>query len=101
LFFELQLADTTACNGDRSMFVAQINHMKMMCHQLIEMNAAFSLKDLKINGNDLMGIGYTGKRIGETLSALLECVISETCVNEADVLLEKAKALFRSIHNEA
>lgn len=99
LFFELQLADTTACSGDRDTFVAQINHMKMMCHQLIEMNEAFSLKDLKINGNDLMAIGYTGKAIGETLNALLECVISEICVNEADVLLEKAKELFSNSHH--
>lgn len=94
LFFELQLADTTACSGDRDAFVAQIYNMKSMCHLLIEKNEAFSLKHLKINGNDLMGIGYKGKAIGEMLNVLLECVISETCVNEADVLLEKAKALY-------
>ena len=49
------------------------------------------MKDLAVNGNDLLALGYQGKSIGETLNALLEGVLDETLPNERQALLDRAK----------
>lgn len=51
-----------------------------------------SLRHLRINGEDLIGLGIApGKQIGILLNALLEDVIEERVVNERDALLCEAK----------
>ena len=50
-------------------------------------NACFCLKDLAVNGHDLMGLGYTGKAIGACLNRLLEQVMEEKLPNEKEALL--------------
>lgn len=50
-------------------------------------NACLSLKDLAVNGNDLMALGYRGKAIGTCLNALLEQVVDERLPNERKALL--------------
>ena len=50
-------------------------------------NACFCLKDLAVNGHDLMGLGYTGKAIGACLNRLLEQVMEEKLPNKKEVLL--------------
>lgn len=54
-------------------------------------NACLTVKDLAVNGNDLLALGYQGKAIGETLNALLEGVLDETLPNERAALLDRAK----------
>ena len=54
-------------------------------------NACLTVKDLAVNGNDLLALGYQGKSIGETLNALLEGVLDETLPNERQALLDRAK----------
>lgn len=56
--------------------------------QIQEENACLSLKDLAINGHDLMAMGFQGKAIGKTLNGLLEKVIDEELPNERDALLK-------------
>ena len=64
----------------------------MEIEKIIEENQCFSLKDLAINGNDLIGIGFkTGKAIGTTLNLLLNKVINEECENDKEVLLKIVK----------
>ena len=53
-------------------------------------NACLTLKDLAVNGHDLMQLGFTGKAIGETLNALLEQVMDEKLPNEKEALLQFA-----------
>ena len=50
-------------------------------------DACLSLKDLAVNGNDLMALGYRGKAIGTCLNALLEQVVDERLPNERKALL--------------
>lgn len=53
------------------------------------------LKDLAVNGHDLMDIGIpAGKILGSILNELLEEVMNETMANEKDVLLKRAKEIF-------
>ena len=54
-------------------------------------NACLSLKDLAVNGRDLMALGLKGKAVGQTLNALLEEVLEERLPNEKQALLAFAK----------
>ena len=49
--------------------------------------ACLSLKDLAVDGHDLMDLGITGREIGQCLNALLEKVLEEALPNERDALL--------------
>ena len=53
--------------------------------------ACLNLKDLAVDGNDLMALGFRGKAIGSTLNRLLELVLDEQLPNERAALLEAAK----------
>ena len=50
-------------------------------------DACLSLKDLAVNGTDLITLGFQGKEIGACLSALLEQLIEERLPNERSALL--------------
>lgn len=61
----------------------------------IQQKDCFMLKDLAVNGHDLMDIGIpAGKILGSILNELLEEVMNETMANEKDVLLKRAKEIF-------
>ncbi len=49
------------------------------------------LKDLAVNGNDLMEIGYSGRAIGQMLNKLLDQVLEETLPNDREALLHQAR----------
>lgn len=53
-------------------------------------DACLSLKDLAVNGNDLMALGFHGKELGTCLDALLEQVVDERLPNEKEALLDWA-----------
>ena len=59
--------------------------------QLLEEDACFSLKQLKINGHDLLRLGFKGPAIGDTLESLLDSVVNGELPNEREVLLESAR----------
>jgi tRNA nucleotidyltransferase (CCA-adding enzyme) len=49
----------------------------------------FKVKDLEINGNDLMELGYSGKNIGDKLNKLYEMVLDGKIINRKDRLMEE------------
>ena len=53
-------------------------------------DACLGLKDLAVNGKDLMALGYRGRKIGTCLDALLEQVVDERLPNEKEALLDWA-----------
>ena len=57
--------------------------------------ACFSLKDLAVDGRDVMAAGLKGKAVGETLQALLEAVMDGRVPNERDALLAALPSLRR------
>lgn len=59
--------------------------------EILAENACLTVKDLAVNGNDLLALGYQGKAIGEALNALLEGVLDETLPNERQALLDRAR----------
>ncbi len=59
--------------------------------RLLAQKACFSLKDLAVNGNDLLKLGFPkGQAIGECLRWLLDEVIEQRLQNESTVLSEAA-----------
>ena len=55
--------------------------------EIKEKKEPFSVKNLVVNGNDLIGLGYTGKEIGEALKKALLYVIDNPDENEKEKLL--------------
>lgn len=62
-----------------------------LLHEIVNQNECFSIKDLKINGNDLINLGFKGQSIGNTLQKCLDAVIDEKIKNEYDELIKFAK----------
>lgn len=59
-----------------------------MLNEIINGNECFSIKDLKINGNDLIAIGFKGKDIGKALQKCLDGVIDGKVENNKNELLK-------------
>lgn len=75
--------------------IEKVNNIENIIAEVIQENECFSLKDLAINGKDLMSIGYkTGKELGNTLNTLLYMVIDGDCPNEKERLLQEAESLW-------
>ena len=65
--------------------------IRSILKQLQAERACLTVKDLAVNGHDLMALGFTGKAIGQTLNALLEQVLEESLPNERSALLDAAQ----------
>lgn len=62
--------------------------------EVLEAEQCFALKDLQINGRDIMSLGVEqGKRVGEILNSLLDEVISGALENEHSALMQRAVEL--------
>lgn len=59
--------------------------------EILAEDACLQIRDLKVNGHDLMALGYTGKAVGEKLNQLLELVLDEALPNERQALLAAAR----------
>ena len=57
-------------------------------------DGCLSLKDLAVNGNDLVQIGFSGRTIGLMLNWLLDQVMEENLPNERSVLLAWAERVW-------
>ena len=56
--------------------------------QLLKEQPCFTLKDLAVNGNDLLAAGLKGKEVGEALQRLLEAVMDGRAENSREALLK-------------
>ena len=56
---------------------------------LLAEQPCFTLKDLAVNGRDLMAAGLKGKAVGEALQALLEAVLDGRVPNDKEALLSE------------
>lgn len=77
--------------GDRLHKVEILQMTNEILAAQIRQEDCFSFKDLAINGNDLIQLGYKpGKKIGTVLNQLLEMVIDGTMENSKDLLIQWA-----------
>ncbi len=83
--FSLQKADRQCSNKNAS--IDNIIDLEKRVKKIIEEKEAFDIKHLKINGNDLIDLGYEeGKIIGDILEYLLEIVIEDPSKNKNEIL---------------
>ena len=62
--------------------------------QLAQEEGRLQLRDLAVDGHDLMAIGYAaGPELGNCQKILLDLVLSGSVPNDKEVLLEKARQL--------
>ena len=83
----LQQADMGGKPGDAGHFAI----IRQLLAQIEAENACLSVRDLKLNGHDLMHLGYRGPAIGLALQYLLEQVLDEKVENEKEALLQALK----------
>ena len=84
---QLQEADMgskgTGLPAEESRFVIP----RQLAREIMEENACLHLKDLAVNGRDLLALGYVGPEIGRALQNLLDLVLEEQLPNEKQALL--------------
>lgn len=61
--------------------------------EIEENNECYTVKNLKIDGRDIMALGYENKAVGEVLNYLLEKVIIKPALNEKSLLIEKIQEI--------
>lgn len=96
--FALRLADNYGKNCEKagldSPVVKNILELKERIEKVEKEQSALSLKDLKVNGKDLMAAGIEGgKKLGWILNELFETVLDDPEMNEKQKLIVLARNL--------
>lgn len=81
------LAQAAAYRGRQ----AELDRAEEIIRELLAEDACFSLKQLAVNGRDMMALGLSGPAVGRTLQSLLELVLEEKLPNDRDALLRWAE----------
>ena len=87
MLLQLQRADVQATIPGREENFPEIFSL---FEEILAENACLSLKDLAINGHDLMALGFRGPSIGACLNQLLTLVVQEQLPNHRQTLLDFA-----------
>ncbi len=93
--FDVREAD---CKGQNPKFLQQCLEEnetgKRVLAEILENESCFSLKDLQINGTDLIELGYeSSPKLGKVLSQILNEVMDNKLPNDKTLLLDRAKEL--------
>ena len=92
LLFHLKKADVLGQNPNYNDRLDLIKKSENIIEDIIKEGACFSLKQLKINGNDLIDLGIkNGKLIGDILNSCLNKIIDGEIENDKDILLNMIK----------
>lgn len=92
MLLDLKRADNLAQAPQYHIRTEMLAGLRAIGEDIINREECFSLKQLAINGKDLIEIGYTpGRDIGECLNYLLEEVINQHTDNNKESLLQLAK----------
>ena len=87
-------ADNMAQHPDYRSRQSDLDELARIKAEVLESQQCFSLKDLALNGRDLIALGAKpGPRLGEMLEKLLEAVINEEAENTREALSAYAKEL--------
>ena len=83
----LQEADTGGKGIGKPEEMDYFSAVREILEELREENSCLTLKELAVNGHDLMALGYSGKAIGQALNTLLDLVLDEALPNDKAALL--------------
>ena len=109
---QIKRADNFATGNMSGDLAQKFNEIEGMIHEILDAGEPFGLKDLAIDGNDLLalygncsGLLHSGGRraaitagpwIGKTLDQLLDDVIDGKVENKKETLLDRAKELLNA-----
>lgn len=95
LLIQLQRADAIGTGTRATQEIEQLTtERSQLLEALLAEDACVSLKQLQVNGRDLLAAGVpAGKALGQTLDRLLEEVMEETLPNQREALLARAMKL--------
>lgn len=68
-------------------------NIKRLASDMKSNNIPFSLKEVPVNGNDLMELGYKGKEIGDTFVNILNKIYRKELRNDRESILNYLKSL--------
>ncbi len=95
MLIELMNADKL----DHTMYeLIDLSLVKSIVEEIKAENTCLKLRDLKVNGYDMMELGFEKKNIGIVLNYLLEAVIDERIANDRVELINGAK-VFKNVCN--
>lgn len=84
-------ADRLAHTDPDSIPSVPISKLRELYEKIKEDNEVFSLKDLQINGYDLLELGYSGITVGKILNDCFTLVLNENLENNKSTLLAYIK----------
>ena len=90
LWFKVRRCDTMAQSTYiRDEKLKEIGNFEKVYEQVLKDGDCLSIAELKLNGNDLMEHGVpAGRKVGQTLSAMLDAVLEDPTLNTRERLLE-------------
>lgn len=88
--FALHIADTCGQSAICAGRVQTYQEAGRVLDALLAADACFSLRDLAVNGSDLLALGLRGRAVGAALQACLDAVMDERVANERAALLAYA-----------
>ena len=87
----VQRADTLGLANEYHKRLIHFSELEKVLDSIVENNNCFTVKNLDINGNDIIAMGLKGKEIGDALNILLEAVIDEKVENCKESLINYLK----------
>ena len=96
---QLQEADMRSKGTGEPQDFDQFRRIRVLLEEIRAENACLTLKDLAVNGQDMLALGLKGPQIGKTLNALLDAVLEERLPNDREVLLRYAGEMGLSLTN--
>ena len=92
-----ELADLHFADSSCTTMEVKEDLFRVKIRQVLDENIPFSVKDLDIDGYDLMKIGAKGKQIGDILNELLELVSEDASKNNKNQLMLYAKEIYSNL----
>lgn len=90
---EVKRADKLAQNTELTLDeIENLKITKSTAQSIIASKEAYCIKDLNINGNDLIALGLKGREIGEMLTAVLDEVIEGNVNNDKQSIIKYVSA---------
>ena len=89
-FFDLlavRRADTLALALPYRSRTKTLDEIEALARSILAEKPPFSLRDLAVDGHDLMALGYQGPALGRALRSLLDRVVEGSLPNEREALL--------------
>lgn len=96
--FDIKRADHAAQSDyEQERKTAELRRAALLIEELMDEEHAFTIKDLHLNGRDLMALGVpAGPAIGRLLHTLLDEVQEDRLENSRDALTTRARALLNA-----